>query len=230
MTSRDSDRQTARFVAAMGHDLRTPLNAIIGFGEILARGMAPDPAKQAEFAAEIVGSARQLLQLINDVVDLARADAGALQLEPAPADVHALITEASRSVAALAARRRVQVATDLTRAPARMTLDAQRFAQAVRGLLIGTIGLASEGGKVGLSAEPLDDDRVRFAVTGLAIGADEHSELFRPAPGPRLGLALARVIIEAHGGEVGVSRAIGGGGTVYAVLSGTARTFDGAPK
>jgi two-component system cell cycle sensor histidine kinase PleC len=230
MTSRDSDRQTARFVAAMGHDLRTPLNAIIGFGEILARGMAPDPAKQAEFAAEIVGSARQLLQLINDVVDLARADAGALQLEPAPTDVHALVAEAVRSVAALAARHRVDIAVNLARSPARATLDAQRFSQAVRGMLTGAIGLAAAGGKVGLSAELIDGDRVRFAVTGLAIGADEHGELFRPAPGPRLGLALARAIIEAHGGEVGVSRALGGGGTLYAIMAGTAPLLDGARK
>ena len=218
MTSRESDRQTARFVAAMGHDLRTPLNAIIGFGEILARGMAPDAAKQAEFAAEIVVGGRQLLALINDVVDVARADAGTLELAPGPTDVNALVGEAVRSVATLAARRRVDIGVDLARAPARATLDAQRFGPVVRGLLTGAIGLAADGRKLGLSVEGMDGARLRVTVTGLAIEAAEIAELFRPAPGPRMSLALARAIVEAHGGSVGAEKPAIGGLTIHAVL------------
>jgi signal transduction histidine kinase len=75
-SARQGALEHAQRLAAMGHDLRTPLNAIIGFGEILARGMAPDAAKQAEFAGEIVRSARQLLAMIDQVIAEARAQAG----------------------------------------------------------------------------------------------------------------------------------------------------------
>ncbi|MGH8442511.1 MAG: sensor histidine kinase [Nevskiaceae bacterium] len=214
-------RMQARFLASMDHELRAPLNAIIGLGETLASGMVPDPRRQSEFAGQIVANARQLLQLINSLLELARADAGLLELTPQPADLAGLVSDALRLVEPAATRRGVTISADLEQAPARVTLDASRIMHALHALLTAAIALTPGGHRIALRVVAEDERRVRLELTGLNIGPGHTGEFLVPTPGAWLGLALARSIVEAHGGEFGATRAPGGKSTVlHAVLPG----------
>jgi signal transduction histidine kinase len=224
MTSHNEEtRLQARFLSSMDHELRAPLNAIIGLGEILADGMAPNGRRQREFAGQIVANARRLLQLIKALLELSRADAGELQLIRQPADLAELVADAVRLTQPLAARRGVGISTDLAGAPARVKLDASRIMHALHGLLTGAVHLAPEGRKVALRVTPDGEDRVRLEVTGLDIGPGHTGEFIVPSPGTWLGLALARSIVEAHGGSVGITNVPGRGRVLHAVLPGVVR-------
>jgi len=220
MTTHEAVRLQARFLASMDHELRAPLNAIIGLAEILAGGMAPDARRQAEFAGQIVASARQLLQLINSLLELARADAGLLELTAQPADLAGLVADALRVVQPAAARRGVEISADLEQAPPRVTLDASRIMHALHGLLTAAVALTTAGKKVELRIAAEGQDGVRLELAGLNIGPGHTGEFLVPTPGAWLGLALARSILEAHGGQVGVTRVPGKGTVLHALLPG----------
>lgn len=222
-SSNEETRLRARFLASMDQELRAPLNTIIGLAEILAGGMAPNEHRRSEFAGTIGATARRLLQLVNALLELARADAGELQLIRQPADLADLIADAVHLVRPLAARRGVEISANLTDAPARVKLDASRIMHALHGLLTGAAHLASEGGKIVLRVVPDGSDRVRLEVTGLDIGPGHTGEFIIPSPGSWLGLTLARGIVEAHGGSVGVANAPGQSRVLYAVLPGVVR-------
>jgi len=185
--------------------------------------MAPDPRKQADFAGEIVSNARQLLQRINSLVELAQADAGLLQLTRQPVDLAGLVADALHMVQPAAARRGVEIVADFDGAPSRVTLDATRIMQALHGLLSGAIALASPGQrKMALRITAEGADRVRLELAGLAGAPGETTELIVPKPAAWLGLALARSIVEAHGGEVGITRTSDKRTILHAVLPGVA--------
>lgn len=215
----DEARLQGPLLTAMGDDLRVPLNAIIRLSEMLAGGMVPS-RREAEYAAQILGSARQLLQLVNALLELARADAGQLGLVRQPADLAGLVADAVRMVRPVAAGRGVEIITDVTNAPARVAMDATRIMHALHGLLTGAIHLAAEGKRVAVRIAPEGPGSVRIDVTGLNIGPGQTGEFIVPAPGAWLGLALARSIIEAHGGHVGVGGTPGQRRVLYAVLPG----------
>lgn len=218
MAIQEEDRLQARFLAAMGDELRAPLSAIIGLAEMLAGGMAP-ARLQAEYSAQILASARRLLQMINPLVELARVDAGQLELVRQPADLAGLVADAVRMVQPTAEQRGVEIVTDLGSGPLRVTLDASRIMHALHGFLTGAVHLAAEGRKITLRIAP-EDDCVRLEVTGLDIGPGQTGEFIVPSPGAWLGLALARSIVHAHGGRVGVRGAPGLPRVLYAILPG----------
>lgn len=220
MTTHEAVRTQARFVASMGHELRSPLNAIIGLAEILATGMAPDARRQTEYAGQILASARQLLQLINNLLELARADAGLLELAPQPADLSGLVADALHVVRPAAARRGVEISVDLEQAPARVAVDASRIMHALHGLLTAAIALTTPGQKIALRIAAEGDGRVRLEMTGLNIGPGHTGEFLVPTPNAWLGLALARSILEAHGGQVGATRTADKGTVLHALLPG----------
>lgn len=220
MTTQEMARLEARFLASMDADLRAPLNSIIGLAEILAGGLAPDPRQQAEFAGQILSNARHLLQLTNNLLELARADAGLLNLTTQPADLAGLVGDALHMVEAAAARRGVEISADLEQAPARVAVDASRIMHALHGLLSAAIALTPAGRKIALRVAPEGVDQVRLELTGPAIGPGSTGEFLVPTPGAWLGLALARGILEAHGGKVGVTRLPGGTTVLHATLPG----------
>jgi signal transduction histidine kinase len=219
---RDDTQVQPHFLAAMGHDLRTPLNAIIGFAEMLAGGMAPDPRRQAEFAGHILVSARLLLQQINSLVELSRADAGLLRLDRQPADLAALAADALRLVQPAASRRNVRLTAHLDDAPPLVSLDAARILYALHGLLAGVIAMAGEGQEIALRITREAPDSARLELSGVVIGSGQTAELIVPKAGAWLGLALARGIIEAHGGRVGITRTSDRKTILHAVLPGAA--------
>jgi signal transduction histidine kinase len=213
-------RVEARFMAGMAHELRTPLNAIIGFAEMLAGGMAPDPRRQVEFAGHILVSARLLLQQINSLVELARADSGLLKLNRQPADLAGLVADTLRVVQPAALRRNVRITSRLDGAPALVTLDASRIMHALHGLLGGVIAMAGEGQEITLRITSEGEGSVRLELEGVVVGSGQTAELIVPKAGAWLGLSLARGIVEAHGGKLGITRTSDRRTILHAVLPG----------
>jgi PAS domain S-box-containing protein len=226
------------FIANMSHELVTPLNSVIGFSELLADGGAGDlTARQAQYVGHIVTSGRHLLALVNEVLDLARLEAGRLQIEPQEVDLGAMLREIVESLSAAARDRGITLvaATDAGLPP--IEADPVRVRQVVLGLLDNGLKFTPRGGRVTVSAvawdgEPLASGpavRVTVADTGIGVEPGDRERLFQPfeqldagydrrRQGSGLGLALARRLIELHGGRIWLESAGPGLGTTLSFL------------
>jgi signal transduction histidine kinase/CheY-like chemotaxis protein len=214
------------FLAAMSHELRTPLNAIIGFSELLAEGDddAGDPATVKTYAEHIHGSGLHLLELVNDVLDLARVEAGRLDLKPIRFDLDALVRQTVASIQPLADQKQLQL--NLALSPVAIEADPSRIRQIVLNLLSNAVKFTESGGEIRLSIEAGPDDDITLSVadTGHGIAAADLERIFEAFQqadsgmksrheGTGLGLALTRQLVEAHGGEVTVTSEFGVGST-----------------
>ena len=213
------------FLAAMSHELRTPLNAIIGFSELLTEGDADanDPATVQSYAEHIHGSGLHLLELVNDVLDLARVEAGRLDLKPIRFDLDALVRQTVASVQPLADQKQLRLTLEL--APVAIEADPSRIRQIVLNLLSNAVKFTEGGGEIRLALEPGPGDDVTLSVTdtGHGIAAADLERIFEAFQqadtsdmktrheGTGLGLALTRQLVEAHGGEVSVTSEVGVG-------------------
>ena len=221
----------SQFLANMSHELRTPMNAIIGFSELLyERPMDFDAAQQKEFLGHVLESSRHLMQLINDVLDLSKVEAGRLELRPEPLSVHGTIQEVLAILRTTAANRKVTLAAELDPTVDEAVLDPARFKQVLFNYLSNAIKFTPAGGRVEVRLKPEDEDRMRVEVadTGVGISADDVARLFvefqqvgddrRKASGTGLGLALTKRLVEAQGGSVGVESVPGRGSVFHAIL------------
>jgi signal transduction histidine kinase/DNA-binding response OmpR family regulator len=213
------------FLAAMSHELRTPLNAIIGFSELLAEDSetAPDAATVTTYAEHIHGSGLHLLELVNDVLDLARVEAGRLDLKPVPFDLDALVRQTIASVQPLADQKAQTVKLEL--AAVVIDADPSRIRQIVLNLVSNAIKFTGSGGeiRVSVSLDGLDDVQLAVADNGRGIAAADHERIFEAFQqgdgdpvsqhheGTGLGLALTRQLVEAHGGGISVRSEMGTG-------------------
>jgi signal transduction histidine kinase/DNA-binding response OmpR family regulator len=211
------------FLAAMSHELRTPLNAIIGFSELLTEdgGLAPDPPTVITYAEHIHGSGLHLLELVNDVLDLARVEAGRLDLKPVPFDLPALVRQTLASVQPLADNKSQTVRLELT--PVVIDADPSRIRQVVINLVSNAIKFTQAGGeiRVCVSLDEAGDVQLAVADTGRGIAAGDFDRIFEAFQqgdgettathheGTGLGLALTRQLVEAHGGRIAVRSEIG---------------------
>jgi signal transduction histidine kinase/DNA-binding response OmpR family regulator len=210
------------FLAAMSHELRTPLNAIIGFSELLREPADPatDAATVAEYAGHIHQSGLHLLELINEILDLARIEAGRLELKPMAVDLPGLLRDIASTMRPLAEpkglRLEVTAPDDL-----HVTADPNRMRQIVFNLVSNAIKFTDEGGRVTIAAEADGDEACLSVVdTGRGIAPDELARIFeafeqgtggREVGGTGLGLALTRRLVEAHGGRIEVASELGFG-------------------
>ena len=206
------------FLANMSHEIRTPMNAIIGLTHLLLRDITAP--QQRERLAKVNDAAHHLLELINDILDLSKIEAGKLTLEQVDFEVEAMLARALSLVAERAREKRIELVVDADELPAQLRGDPTRLSQAVLNLLSNAVKF-TEGGRVQLSARVVArtalGSRVRFEVsdTGVGIAPDKLEGLFtafeqadssttRRFGGTGLGLAITRRLAVLMGGEVGV--------------------------
>jgi signal transduction histidine kinase len=202
------------FLAGMSHELRTPLNGIIGFSDVLLDPDTTDlESHQREYLADIASAGRHLLALINDILDLAKLQAGQLLLRPELVAVPALIEEAMAEIAAEAGERGVTILSEASPDLPLLTGDPVRLEQAIGKLLTNGVHFTEPGGFVAVRATVVDD-ALELSVhdTGIGVPASERERIFEPfhvgpsgrsgPSGAGIGLALARGLVALHGGDI----------------------------
>jgi len=216
------------FLAVMSHELRTPLNAILGMSEGLLEGViGPLNDRQKHSISIIERSGKHLLDLINDILDLSKIEAGKLELQRTPASVQHLCENSLAFVKQQAFKKQIQLTVDMAQALPDIVVDERRIRQAIINLLSNAVKFTSDGGSVTLEARPFrseDQLWLRFAVidTGIGIAPEDVKRLFTPFAqvdsslnrqyeGTGLGLALVRRLVELHQGKVGATSTLGEG-------------------
>ncbi len=211
----------SRFLATMSHELRTPLNAVIGFSEVLGAGA--DPKLVPEYASAIEEAGRHLLSLIDDILDITRAEEGRLPVAKERVPVSPLLRAAQRMMAGQAEAAGLELTLAEGEGLPAVSADSRRLRQVLLNLLSNAIKFTPRGGRITLSAA-VDDRGLRIEVgdTGIGIGAEDMGRLFQPFaqvesstsrryPGSGLGLYLCRVLVEAQGGHLALESEEGRG-------------------
>jgi len=229
-------QQKAQFYAHFSHELRTPLNSILGFSEMLQaemQGTLTEP--QRRYVRHIHDSGGRLLRLINDILDLAKVEAGRLSLQMQPARLAPLVEQALAVMLPQARVKQLELAAALPPDLPLVLADPTRVHQILLNLLSNAVKFTREGGQVTVSAECLGAEpadgapgparMVRVAVTdtGVGIAEADQDELFRDFgqvadgryQGTGLGLSLSRRLVRLHGGEIGVQSRLGAGSTFW---------------
>jgi PAS domain S-box-containing protein len=228
----EANRLKSEFVANMSHELRTPLNSIIGFAKLMHSGKAgPVSPTHGEYLGDILTSAKHLLQLINDVLDLAKIESGKMDFRPEPVILGKLVAEVRDILRGLASEKRVRVDLDTSAPLGELMLDPARLKQVLYNYLSNAIKFTPDGGRVIVRVSALAPDRLLLEVedTGIGISPTDQHRLFvefqqldagtsKRYAGTGLGLALTKRIVEAQGGAVGVRSAVGVGSTFFAEL------------
>jgi len=223
----------SEFLSRMSHDLRTPLNAVLGFAQILAG--EPLSAEQHDSVRQILSGGRHLLDLINEVLDIARIESGRLGLSPEAVGLRDVLTQAVELIAPLASHRQVSVvvAGDALRDGRAVVADRQRLSQVLLNLLSNAVKYNRAGGRVTVSVDEPTANTIRIKVTdtGPGISSDKLRMLFTPferlgaestgVEGTGLGLALSRSLAEAMNGSLGVDTESGRGSTFWVELAAT---------
>jgi PAS domain S-box-containing protein len=227
-----ANRAKSEFLSRMSHELRTPLNAILGFGQLLQMDRNGDDDRES--VEQILKGGRHLLELINEVLDISRIEAGRLSLSQEPVQIGEAVTAVVELARPLAAERRIHLEVADRALHTRYVLaDAQRLQQVLLNLVSNGIKYNREAGRlvVGCHATPTPTGRIRFTVadTGAGIAPERRARLFTPfdrlgaetttVEGTGLGLALSKRLVEAMGGSIGVDDAAGGGSLFWIELA-----------
>jgi PAS domain S-box-containing protein len=225
-----ANRLKDEFLASMSHELRTPLNSIIGFSDLLAeRGDDQFTPKQKRFIGHIQQGARHLLELINDILDLSKIEAGHLELKYEEFNVSAAAAEVLATVRPIAVAKNIEMTSTF---PESLSLDGDRlrFKQVLYNLLSNAIKFTAAGGRVSIEcAETGGVAQFCVADNGIGIPAEEHEAIFSSfhqvgtttkgvREGTGLGLAITKRLVEQHGGRIWVQSEPGKGSHFYFTL------------
>ncbi|MBI4587901.1 MAG: response regulator [Candidatus Rokubacteria bacterium] len=219
------------FLAKMSHELRTPLNSIIGFSDLVLSGaFGQITDKQRDALGRVVRNAKNLLQLINDILDLSKIEADRLTLKLGPVNLKVLVDAAVGNLEFKALERKISLKAEVDAGIPMLQADEVRLLQILNNLLSNAVKFTHEGG-VTLTAALAANGRVLIAVrdTGIGMDAKELSNLFtefyqadtsrtRKYEGTGLGLAITRRLVEAMGGTIGVESRLAEGSTFTVTL------------
>jgi PAS domain S-box-containing protein len=218
----DANHAKSEFLSRMSHELRTPLNSILGFAQILELGSLTE--QQSDNIAHILKGGYHLLDLINEILDLARIESGRLSLSPEPVRVREAIQDAVDLVRPLAIQQNVTLSAAAgLRCEHHVHADRQRLKQVLLNLLSNAIKYNRPGGSVVVSCAETLDKKLRIEVvdTGSGIPKEDMKKIFKPferlaaegtdVSGTGLGLALSKRLVEAMGGTLAVESAVGVG-------------------
>lgn len=221
-----ADRLKSVFLATMSHELRTPLNSILGFTGILLQGLAgPLTPEQSKQLGMVRGSARHLLDLINDVLDISKIEAGQLEVRRARFSLRDSVARVTSSVEPLAAKKGLEIVTRVADGLPDVFSDQRRVEQILINLLNNGIKFTDRG-RVELEVRPMNGSRLEIAVrdSGIGIRPEDLSRLFQPFQqldsgllrqheGTGLGLAICHRLTELLGGQIEATSEFGKGST-----------------
>ncbi|MFQ5432862.1 MAG: PAS domain S-box protein, partial [Nitrospinota bacterium] len=226
-----ANRSKSRFLSSMSHELRTPLNGILGFADLLRGqffGKLND--KQSEYVDQIEGSGRHLLSLINDLLDTAKIDAGAMALELVECKPKILVNSAVDMIKSESGRKNQTIEVSIDPTLTVVSVDERKTRQIILNLLSNAIKYTNKGGMIYIRTVREDSMfRVEVEDTGIGIEPDQLEKIFaefhqadhvrdEQLGGTGIGLALTRRLVELHGGEIGVESQPGKGSKFWVTL------------
>jgi two-component system cell cycle sensor histidine kinase PleC len=227
-----ASRAKSQFLANMSHELRTPLNAILGFSEMIYSGaFGANVGKHVEYSRIIHTSGHHLLALINDILDLAKIEAGGLKLRESDFAVDMLVGDCVKLMTVKADDGGLELVSDVAPGLPLIHADERSLKQVLLNLLSNAVKFTPPGGTVTAFARLQTDGALAFGVsdTGLGIAEDDHERVFQnfgqgrhdvvtADKGTGLGLPIVKGLVEAHGGRVMLASAVGEGTTVTVTL------------
>jgi two-component system cell cycle sensor histidine kinase PleC len=233
----EANQTKSKFLANMSHELRTPLNAIIGFSEIMESGMfgTLGSEKYQEYCHDILTSGHYLLEVINDILDMSKIEAGRMKLDMEPLDLSKTLAESLRVVSGRADDKNLVLDADIE-GTISVVADRRAIKQIIVNLLSNAVKFTPDGGKVVVRSRLLSDSIVlTIADTGIGIAPQSLARLGRPFEqvesqltktyhGSGLGLAIARSLTSLHGGTMRLRSKLGTGTVVCVSLPRDART------
>jgi signal transduction histidine kinase/DNA-binding response OmpR family regulator len=222
----------SEFLGRMSHDLRTPLNAVIGFADLLLlQQTGPLNEKQQRYMQHVANAGRHLLELVNDILDLSRVEAGKLEIRPEACQVEPILDEMLALFRTQAQVRRVTLVLEIRSPLAKLMVDRIRLQQIFHNLLSNAVKFTTEGGLVTISARQIGAEQ-EFVVrdTGIGIAPEDHQRIFEAyeqagkqegkQKGTGLGLAITKRLVEMHGGRIWVESVPGQGSAFMVRLPG----------
>jgi PAS domain S-box-containing protein len=228
-TAEIASRSKSEFLANISHELRTPLNAIIGFSEIMREEIFGPlgSAQYREYIGDVLDSAHHLLEVINDILDIAKAEAGKLELAEDDVDVAAVVRSAARLVQERAQRGQIAIRSALGDNLPTLHADERKLKQILLNLLTNSVKFTPAGGTIEVGARYAENGDFLITVTDSGIGiAEEHiatalapfgqvdSKLNRKYEGTGLGLPLSSAMMRLHSGDLSIASTVGQGTVV----------------
>lgn len=223
-----ANRTKSEFLANMSHELRTPLNSIIGFSDLLYERIYGElNEKQIKAVGNISRSGKHLLNLINDILDLSKVEAGKLELDYKEFELAGKLNTMKNLLSPIADRKNIEINIDVDKELNTIRADEARFAQIMYNLVDNAIKFSHENGIVNVRAEKKEDlVEVTVRDNGIGIKDEDQYKLFKPFSqvdsfsskkfqGTGLGLSLVKQIVNLHGGQVWFNSKIGEGSTFY---------------
>ncbi|MBI2212348.1 MAG: MASE1 domain-containing protein [Acidobacteria bacterium] len=221
----DASRHKSEFLAKMSHELRTPLNAILGFTELLRdAGHTMEPAKRLRFVENVLRSARLLLGMINDLLEIARLESGRISFAPEVIDVRVVVRNAAAAVQPLLVEKQQTLRIDVPAEPGLSMLDREKLEQVIVKLLLNAIKFSANGDEIVVRARQEGrETEIEVSDRGIGIHPDDHERIFESfeqvyttgehSQGTGLGLTVAKRLVEAQGGIISVRSNEGHGAT-----------------
>lgn len=220
----------SRLLANVAHEIKSPIGGVISIADLWSSGqLGPVNATQTEMAAMLVKTARQVEALAHDLLDVARAEAGAVSVQLRPTDAAGLLEDMRRSWAVRPETRGVAITLTRDPEPVVALADSQRLAQVLDNLISNAVKYGAAGGRIQLSASRIDDVvRLEVSDDGPGLSPEKQAQLFEPfnrlglerstIEGHGIGLALAKRLVELQDGRIGVTSAPGAGATFWVEL------------
>ncbi|NIJ46766.1 sensor histidine kinase [Rhizomicrobium electricum] len=224
-----ANKSKTAFLANMSHELRTPLNAIIGFSEIImSQALGVNNPRYPEYAGDIHTSGTHLLTLINEILDVAKIEAGRMEIAPRPLHVQSALESVERIIAIRASEKALTISYSVSPALDEIMADERAFRQIMLNLLSNAVKFTPQGGHIAVDCRVADDGGTLVSVTddGPGIPADKIEQLFKPFTqvdnrfdhaqgGTGLGLALVHGLARLHGGRAWIESSEGHGTSAF---------------